>query len=106
MKKSILYLMTACLSFAFIPTQLKAEKMPVATTTPVPVPVESAKANELLNRLNEINLMDKSNLNSAEKRALRKEVRSTKKQLKDLNGGVYLSVGAILIVLLLLILLL
>ncbi len=50
--------------------------------------------------------MDKSNLSSLEKKQLRKEVRATNKQLKELNGGIYLSVGAVIIILLLLILLL
>lgn len=42
----------------------------------------------------------------AEKKELRKEVRAIKTTLKSSNGGVYLSVGAILIIVLLLILLL
>lgn len=45
--------------------------------------------------------MDKSELNKVEKRALRKEVKGIKKDLRALSGGVYLSVGAIIIVLLL-----
>jgi hypothetical protein len=58
-----------------------------------------------VNRLNEIYAMDKSSLNSSEKKDLRKEVRTIKDQLRH-QGGIYLSVGAIIIIVLLLILLL
>lgn len=68
--------------------------------------VESAEAKIMVSRLEEIKSMDKSNMSSKEKKALRKEVRSIKKSLAELNGGVYLSVGAIIIIVLLLILLL
>jgi len=50
--------------------------------------------------------MYKSNLNSTEKKNLRKEVRTIRKELRENNGGVYLSVGAVIIILLLLIILL
>jgi len=55
--------------------------------------------------LDEIKAMDVSALNSSEKQVLRKEVRSIKSQLSEMSGGVYLSVGAILIILLVLIIL-
>lgn len=74
-------------------------KNPAAT----PTPIEASEANILLLRLTEINEMDKSELNSVEKRELRKEVKSIK---KTLNSGVYLSAGAIIIIILLLIILL
>jgi hypothetical protein len=57
-------------------------------------------------RLLEIKAMDKSNLSSSEKKALRKEVRSIKGHSYYARGGIYLSVGAILIIVLLLVLLL
>jgi len=69
-----------------------------------PTPIEAKEVNNLLLRLNEINALDKSELNSSEKKALRKEVKSIKKALN--SGGVYISVGAIIIIILLLILLL
>jgi hypothetical protein len=77
-----------------------------ATAKAIPAKEASTQANQLLGRLNEINNIDKSHLNSNEKRELRKEVKGIKQQLHDLNGGVYLSIGAIIIILLLLILLL
>lgn len=66
----------------------------------------SAEARILINRLEEIKALDKSDMTSTEKKALRKEVRSIKQSLKEVGGGVYLSVGAIIIIVLLLILLL
>lgn len=84
----------------------------IAATTTAPTSVvvtnsfEAAKAKTMLLRLNEIKEMDKTNLNSSEKKSLRKEVRSINRELKTMNGGVYLSVGAIIIIILLLIILL
>lgn len=100
MKKLTYSLLTIGL-LSITPTNLKADN------TPVKPPVEtSAESTVLLNRLDEINEMDKSELKHAEKKVLRKEVRSIEKQLKQNNGGVYLSVGAIIIIILLLIILL
>ena len=57
----------------------------------------------LVNRVEEIRNMDKSNLSRTEKRALRKELKEMKEQARVLQKGVYLSVGAIIIIILLLI---
>lgn len=61
---------------------------------------------QLQNRLDEIKEMDKRALSASEKRMLRREVRDIKKELAVMNGGIYLSVGAIILIALLLILLL
>ncbi|MFV8269942.1 hypothetical protein ACNQGP_08390 [Flavobacterium sp. GT2N3] len=105
MKKVTVYLMMMVLSLSFVPTQmLAAEKNPTSVSNnPKEVPAE---VKVLLNRLDEIKAMDKSSLNSSEKKELRKEVRAIKAELKSTGNGVYLSVGAIIIVILLLILLL
>ena len=63
-----------------------------------------AKSQILLKRLEEIRDMDKSDMTRAEKKALRKEVKENKASMKAYGGGVYLSVGAIIIIILLLIL--
>lgn len=107
MKKYTLYTLTALFLLSFVPTQLKAESNANASTsTAKKEAVESAEAKILLQRLDEINALDKSSMNRQEKKALRKEVRTLKTNLAQLNGGVYLSVGAIIVILLLLILLL
>ncbi|MGZ9736486.1 hypothetical protein [Flavobacterium sp. GNP002] len=105
MKKVTFYLMMMVLSLSIVPTQmLAAEKNPTSVSNnPKEVPAE---VKVLLNRLDEIKAMDKSSLNSSEKKELRKEVRAIKAELKSTGNGVYLSVGAIIIVILLLILLL
>ncbi len=67
---------------------------------------ESVRAQQLIQRLEYIKAMDKSELTRLEKKGLRKEVRNINKEMKEIKGGVFLSVGAIIIIILLLILLL
>ena len=106
MKKVTPYIMIVFMLLSFVPTQLSAVTGTATTSVPLNKPVESAEAEVLLNRLEEINAMDKSELNAPEKKELRKEVRSIKKELREIGGGVYLSVGAVIIIILLLVLLL
>lgn len=79
-----------------------------AATALAASPVENTEARvaELQNRLEEIKAMDTKNLTREQKKALRVEVRTIKKEMKEISGGVYLSVGAIILIALLLILLL
>ena len=97
--------MTAMTLLSFMPTQMKAESKP-ATTMVVANPnsPEAQQANALIARLYEIKAMDHKNLKAADKKALRKEVRSIKSHLKALSGGVYLSATAIVIILLIILL--
>lgn len=105
---------TALLLIFLVPTQVKAGPGadPVTNADIETVDTDEALAAEaevLIARLEEINEMDKSDLTRAEKRELRNEVRQIEKDLtlnSGNSGGVYLSVGALLIVILLLILLL
>lgn len=89
----------------FVPKQSIAGTEPNPISTPLARSAESAKANFLVSRLFAIKTMDISNMGSSEKKELRKEVRGIKGQLKELGGGVYLSVGALIVIILLLILL-
>lgn len=66
---------------------------------------DAAEAKALFSRLDEIKALDKSRLSSSEKKQLRKEVRASRERIKELGGGVYISVGAIIIILLLILLL-
>lgn len=66
---------------------------------------ETARANAQMDRLNEINEMDMSAMSSSEKNELRKEVRAIQKEQRP-SGGIYISVGAAILIVLLLILLL
>ena len=106
MKKIAFCLMAIYLSLTFHPTQSNAASTVVSSSIVASKPTESAKAKVLLQRLNEINAMDKSKLNSSDRKILRKEVRSINSQLREVGGGVYISVGAIIIIALILIILL
>ncbi len=99
MKKILFVLMLV--SFTL---QVKANDKP--TILAIQDTAQLAEANNLIARLEEINAMDKSEISSSEKQALRKEVRETNKKLRAIHGGVYISVGAIIIIVLLLIILL
>lgn len=105
MKKFPLYLMMMVLSLSILPTtMIAAEKNPTTvTTTTKEMPAE---VKVMFNRLEEIKAMDKSSLTSVERKALRKEVRAIKANLQATGNGVYFSVGAIIIILLILILIL
>jgi hypothetical protein len=103
MKKIAICLMATCLSLTLLPLQSSAATISPTTTIPAPTPAETAEAKTLTLRLNEINLMDKTNLKSADKKNLRKEVRSINHKLREISGGVYLSVSAIILILILLV---
>ncbi len=94
-------------SIGILPNQLHANNGTLTNSLPpVENPVEAARAQVLLNRLDQIKSMDKSNINANEKKALRQETKSIKKELKQISGGVYLSTGAIILIIIILILIL
>lgn len=72
-----------------------------ATKSEVP---KEVRAKQIENRLVEIRDLSKTNLTSEEKKDLRKEVKSLRREAR--SNGIYLSVGAIIIIILLLILIL
>ena len=77
------------------------------TTTPSnTTPVESKEEHlaRLERRLEEIKAMDFDKMTRAEKKQLRGEVRQIKKEMKAVSG-VYVSIGALLIIILLIVLL-
>lgn len=102
MKNPKVLIVLAMILLSTLPVQLKAGPNPAAT----PTTVESAQAQKLLTRLDELKATNKSAMSTMEKLEMRKEVRSINKELKTLGGGVYLSVGAIIIILLLLVIIL
>ncbi len=105
MKKLPLYLMMMVLSLSVFPSTISASEKN-STVNPANTKEVPAEVKVMLNRLEEIKAMDKSEMNYSEKKVLRKEVRAINANLKSSNSGVYLSVGAIIIIILLLILLL
>ncbi|MDO9275605.1 MAG: hypothetical protein Q7T92_08675 [Lutibacter sp.] len=100
MKKTRLYLMIMMLSLGAFTTVNASEKNPTTAAKEIPAEVQV-----MLNRLEEIKDMDKSDLSRAEKKELRKEVRAINTEIRSTNSGIYISVGAIIIILLLIILL-
>jgi hypothetical protein len=65
-----------------------------------------ARVIQLKQRLAEVKAIDRSTLTSDEKKALRQEKRELKKEMKVISGGVYVSVGALILIIILLIILL
>jgi hypothetical protein len=106
MKKTFLYTIITLTLLSCIPVQGYSSARIEPSAMGIPKPGESLKSDQLLARLNEIKAMDKSDLNFSEKRQLRKETRSIKHELKQINGGVYISATAIILIALLLIILL
>ncbi len=103
MKKTVFYLIMAALLSVFPCTVLASEKNPAPldkSATEIPIEVKT-----LLNRINEVKTMDKSDLKSSERKELRKEVREIKKTLRSSGRGIYISTGAIIIILLLVLIL-
>ena len=105
MKKLVFNLATLLLLITISTTQSRAAEMPIHS---ISRSAESADIKALLARLNEIKAMDESTMTRLEKKELRNEVKSTKKALRH-NGsgssGLFISTGAVIIILLLIILL-
>jgi hypothetical protein len=113
MKKLALGLITGSMLLMGSPYLLKADTEPTEISSPAATTVKSTEVADMELRLNEIKAMDMKALSSSEKKELRKEVRGIKSDLKANeksaavnSGGVYVSVGAAILIVLLLILLL
>jgi hypothetical protein len=100
MKKLIIPCITALLLLIMTPSH--ANEAVTAKPTSAVILTEA----ELVNRVNEIKAMDKSTLSVTEKKALRSELRTIKREVNRRDGGVYyISGGLILLIILLIILL-
>lgn len=97
--KNIIAALLFAMCISLLTPVYAANETPVKTEVP-----KEVRAQQIENRLMEIRQMSKTNLSKAEKRDLRKEVKSLKKEAAI--QGIYLSVGALIIIILLLILLL
>jgi len=94
-------MVVSLLSIAF--PSFSTDTKPVVPATPTETPAEQVA--RLEHRLEEIKALDHKSLSNSEKRALRKEVRAIKKEMAEISGGVYISVGALLLIILLIVLL-
>jgi len=103
MRKSVVILILFTLLSVFSNRVIASEKEPAVTkvnSTEIPADVKI-----LLDRIAEIKAMDKSALNSVERKELRSELREIKSTLRSNGNGIYISTGAIIIILLLIIIL-
>jgi len=106
MKKVMLYALSVVTFLMINPAFLSANVEPNPIAIVEPNPEDAEKILMLNTRLVQINELDRSALTKSEKKDLKKEKREINKELKALgSGGVYLSVGALLIIVLLVILL-
>jgi len=103
MKNIKVYIATVAIVLSLFPISLKADTGNNTKSTE-PTTSTQIRSEILINRMEEIKDMDKSDMTRSEKKELREEVRAANKELKATGGGVYLSVGAILLIALLLIL--
>lgn len=99
LRKSVLLAMLIIFSFAAFPSDVHPLTPPVRENS-------EQRVRQLESRLEEIRSMDKRTLSRAEKKELRMEVHAIKKEMKTMAGGVYISIGALILIALLLIILL
>ncbi len=66
---------------------------------------QKARVTEMENRLEEIKGMDFQSMSKDETKDVREEMKEMKAEARDIGNGVYLSVGALILIVLLLILL-
>jgi len=107
-RKIVIVAMTLLAAFASVTTYAKNDKH--AIKEKVAAMTEQQKQDriaEMKARVEEIKNMDKSQLKSDEKKALRQELRDMNKEAKAIgNGGIYISLAGIIIIILVLILIL
>jgi hypothetical protein len=103
-KSVILLALAMIISLGSFAAPTSNEVIP-ATSTPTES-ANAAEAQRLLNRLEEIKAMDLEHMPRSEKRKYAKEVKQIQKKMNALSGGVYISAGALLVVLILLLILL
>lgn len=102
MKKSVFYAMAFVLSFCITTPVMAIERAPaIEASVPEEIPAE---VRVMLDRLHEIKEMDKSELTRIEKKELRKEARAIKSALRTTGNGIYLSIGALLVILIVILL--
>ncbi|PLK44560.1 hypothetical protein [Emticicia sp. TH156] len=111
MKRKVFVPLASLILTCFISTQasMAATETPAKDAAKVETvkaeKLESAEAKAIMARLEEIKAMDKKSMTTHEKKALRREVKALKTQMAELGGGVYISAGALIVILLLILLL-
>jgi hypothetical protein len=103
MKRALFLLLTVVMMASATNAQVEGQATSIPTTESVEKTYDVVA---LEARLHEIKDMDRSNMTKEERKALREEVRSIRSDLTSSNQGVYLSFGALVIIILILILIL
>jgi hypothetical protein len=100
MKLTAYFLSLVFLMISFVPVaSADGGKDPSALSA------DEAQRLEIINdRVSEIKAMDFSELTKAQKKEIKNELREIKKEAKDVGGGLYISAGAIIIILLIILL--
>lgn len=100
--KKLVYLLTVIITLGLTVNTASAARNPKKELTTE----QKTTLDSINNRIEEIKHMDKSQLSKEDRKELKKELKDMKKQAKAIGGGVYLSVGAIIIIILVLIIVL
>ncbi len=99
----MIFSLSASTAFAFT-AEPKSTPENLAVPAKTEIKLSEEEINRLMNRVEEIRDMDKSNLTTVEKSELRTELKAIKKNLKENGGYVYIGVGTLIIIILLIIL--
>ncbi|WP_460544785.1 hypothetical protein [Echinicola sediminis] len=102
--KRIAYFLAVLFCFTALAPGAMAEPVKKEKEDTELTPKEEARLEEMKSRVEEIKSMDFSSMSKEERKEVRDELRGIKKEAKTMGEGVYLSVGAIIIILLILIL--
>lgn len=106
MKKTALVCLLVISLLAYLPQSHAAINTHSTKKEVVLTEAQTLRLNQINARLVQIQNMDKSALSSQEKKVLRKEVRAMKAEARESSGGIYLSIGAVILIVVLLIVLL
>lgn len=95
---------------AFTPTNVQAKKLDnSAMSLKVAAMTKEQKEQELANmqaRTKEIMAMNISKMSAEQRKSLREELKGMKQEAKDIGGGVYISAGALIVLIIVLIIIL
>jgi hypothetical protein len=105
MKKLAMFILMGLAMLIVMPTNLNATPVKKKVTLTVVSAKEANNATLLINRLEEIRAMSRSDMTTVEKKQLRQEVRAIRSSFTS-GGVIYISAGTLLLIILLLLILL
>ena len=110
--KTRLLILAVLFTLAMMPLTVQAKKMDddaiKAKVEAMTTEQRQLEANRIQERVNQVRAMDLSTMSAEERKNVREEMKGLKKEAKllDVGGGVYISVGALVLIIVLLIILL